>query len=185
VGCDLNKIKHKPTSTNVDVSILEEFSFVDRWKELLKAHGKVFTHAVSFEVIEHMAPEDGLNLLKGVRNLLIDDGVFFLSTPVYDGVHHAKNHIHEYTIEELTNLIKKAGFEVERRFGTFMNLRDIEKATKSKEEHARLGLPAGSLGAMYKAMSEYYDNEAVSCFFAPLFPDLARNNLWVLRKIVK
>ena len=31
-------------------------------------------------------------------------------------------------------------------------------------------------------LSAYYDNDALSCFFAPLLPDAARNNLWVLRK---
>jgi hypothetical protein len=27
-----------------------------------------------------------------------------------------------------------------------------------------------------------YNDDALSCFFAPLYPDLARNNLWVVTK---
>lgn len=99
-----------------------------------------------------------------------------MSTPCYDGVHHAANHIHEYTVDELASMTRKAGFEIERRWGTFMDLRHIPKAPD---------LPPGLADAVrnvYDELEGYYDRDALSCFFAPLFPDHARNNLWVCRR---
>jgi len=31
-------------------------------------------------------------------------------------------------------------------------------------------------------LSDYFDNDAISNIFGPLYPDHARNNLWVCRR---
>jgi hypothetical protein len=49
-----------------------------------------------------------------------------------------------------------------------------------------LVIPTGpnpfQISAIYGELKDYYDNDALACFIAPLYPDMARNNLWVCRK---
>ena len=192
VGVDLNKTvvtKHQHSL------FLPEFNFVKDWKLVMKATADrfgddpVFDIAVNFEVIEHMLPEHGAKLLKGMWSLLRPGGVLLLSTPCYDGKRHAANHIHEYTVPELQKAIEKAGFTVARRFGTFMDTRELKHVGRHLKSD---GLPADTPWAEEEVadavniastlLGAYYDNDALSCIFAPLFPNNARNNLWVCRK---
>lgn len=178
-GCDLNKLKE---SKHQRTTLFGEFDFTTRWKEVLKTRPEGFDVAVNYEVIEHMKVEHGRKLLKGIFECLKPGGTFFLSTPVYDGVRHAANHIHEYTVPELQKEVEKAGFVVERRYGVFMDLRHIKKelpAAPGCKDQVSLHT---AVKQVRDALESYYDNDAISCFFAPLYPDHARNNLWVLKK---
>lgn len=167
VGVDLNAL---PAWEHARSAFHGGFDFTTRWRELKPDGGKRgYDVVVSFEVLEHMLVRHGRKLLAGVRELLAPGGAFLLSTPCYDGVRHAANHIHEYTIEELSNEFARAGFVVERRFGTFMDVKHLKRLPSDAQDVAR-------------RLAEYYDNSAVSCIFAPLLPDYSRNNLWVLRK---
>lgn len=174
VGTDLNPL---PKITNQHVSLHEGFDFTKRWGELKDLHGP-FDVAVHLEVIEHMKVEHGRKMLKGIFSLLKPGGLMIMSTPVYDGVRHAANHIHEYTIEELDREVRKAGFVVEKRYGTFMDVKEIKKARALAED---LHFSA-AVRAVYDALAPYYSNDHLACFFAPLYPDHARNNLWLARK---
>lgn len=169
IGVDLNKIKAKRSSKWGEIK--DEFNFVDDGLELAKIAGKAgFNLVVSFEVIEHMRKEDGFKLLVNARKLMSDDGLFILSTPVYNGKKMAANHIHEYEIQELQDHIEKAGFRVVNRFGTFASWNDIKKAC-IKEELALL-----------TQLREYYSWDVLSCFLAPKYPNASRNNVWLLEK---
>jgi len=168
-GVDLNKLK---PSKNVCLSFYGEFNFVERYKELLRPEG--WDIVVNYEVIEHMKIEHGINLLKAMYACLKPGGVLLLSTPCYDGVRHAANHIHEYTVPELQKYVEKTGFVVEHRFGTFMDIKHIGKGDS--------GVNSSHIKSVRDALSQYFDNDAISCIFAPLYPDHARNNLWVCRK---
>ena len=99
-----------------------------------------------------------------------------MSTPCYDGVRHAANHIRELTIEELDQMARKAGFQVERRFGTFMDIKHIGKVETDR-------CSKQSIQEVAKALGQYFDNDAISNIFGPLYPDHARNNLWVTKKL--
>lgn len=182
VGVDLNKLK---PSKSQRLDFYGEFDFTKRHKELIKTHG-LFDVVVHFEVIEHMKVEHGRRLLKAALACLKPGGVMLMSTPVYDGKRHAANHIHEYYADELQKETEKAGFIVERRFGTFMDIRHIKKVKifehlpadcpwDEKEVHSAIQVVSTLLG-------EYFDNDAISNIFGPLFPDHARNNLWICRK---
>jgi 2-polyprenyl-3-methyl-5-hydroxy-6-metoxy-1,4-benzoquinol methylase len=176
VGVDLNKLK---PSASQRLTFLGEFNFVERYKELLKGdHAKGFDIVVHYEVIEHMKVEHGAKLLKAAFAALKPGGVMLMSTPCYDGVRHAANHIHEYTVPELQKATEKAGFKIEKRFGVFMDIKHIGKATPVDAQ-------TQSIKDVKEALSKYYDNDAISCLFAPLYPDHARNNLWVCRKPLK
>jgi 2-polyprenyl-3-methyl-5-hydroxy-6-metoxy-1,4-benzoquinol methylase len=174
-GVDLNKIK---PSGSQRLTFLGEFNFVERYKELLKVRKEGFDVVVHYEVIEHMKVEHGTKMLKACFESLKPGGVMLMSTPCYDGVRHAANHIHEYTVPELQKSTEKAGFVIEKRFGTFMDIKHIGKADIDKRI-------SDAIKVIRPALAEYYDNDAVSCIFAPLYPDNSRNNLWVCRKPLK
>lgn len=168
VGVDLNPIQ-KPSGV-AWTRTHAEFSFVDRWKELRKAYPRPFDLITCFEVIEHMHPPDGLELLRAARELAAPKARFILSTPCYDGKKAAANHLHEYTIPELQKLIDKSGgWEVERRFGTFGNWPQMRKVVTLAERN------------LYEDLHQYYSHEVLSCFLAPKYPDQSRNNSWLLR----
>jgi len=144
----------------------DEFDFTKRWREL----DGPFDVITCLEVIEHMQKAHGRKLLKGARELMGPKSTFLLSTPVFSPkVGMARNHIHEYGIDELRQEIERAGLVIEQRFGTFMN---AQEAKKTRPEHR----------AVWEALSTYYSSDVLACFLAPLYPDQARNNLWVLRR---
>lgn len=172
VGVDLNKLK---PSASQRLTFHGEFNFVERHKELLKARPEGFDVVVHYEVIEHMAVVHGTKLLKACFTCLKPGGVMLMSTPCYDGVRHAANHIHEYTVPELQKAVEKAGLKVEQRFGTFMDIKHIGKTPA-------VGAQTQSILDVKTALAKYFDNDAISNIFGPLYPDAARNNLWVCRR---
>ena len=171
VGVDLNRIL-KPTKI-AWTRIVDQFSFVDDYLKLWKRTGmekdEKFDVAVSLEVIEHMQPADGKKLLKGAFHLVRPGGYLYLSTPVFSGK-AAVNHCHEFTVPELQKLVESTGWIVEKRYGTFARLAGIKKVAQKDE------------WAVLQRIGEYYNNEVLSVFLAPLYPDSASNNLWVLRR---
>lgn len=173
VGVDLNKLK---TSESQRLTFLGEFNFVERYKELLKLRPGGFDVVVHYEVIEHMAVAHGTVLLKACYAALRPGGTMLMSTPCYDGVRHAANHIHEYTAPELQKVTEKVGFKVQQRFGTFMDIKHIGK------NNIPGPLSAGAVLDVKNALAEYFDNDAISNIFGCLYPDHARNNLWVCKK---
>lgn len=172
VGVDLNKLK---PSNSKRLTFLGEFNFIDRWAEVLALCPEGYDVIVNMEVIEHMTVEHGQELLAATRKCLKPGGTLLLSTPCYDGVRHAKNHIHEYTVPELHDYITAAGFTVERRFGTFMDLKEITRQAPEGCDH-------DAVVQVYNALKAYHDNEFLSAIFAPLYPNNARNNLWICKK---
>ena len=179
VGVDLNKLK---PSNSQKLDFYGEFNFIQKYKEILKAHGQ-FDVVVHMEVIEHMAVPHGRKLLRACFECLKPGGVMLMSTPCYDGKRHAANHIHEYTVEELEKEVKKAKFEVERRFGTFMDIKHIGKiAPESPDGKWDDSEIKQATQIMKHYLGEYFDNDALSNIFGPLYPDHSRNNLWVCRR---
>jgi 2-polyprenyl-3-methyl-5-hydroxy-6-metoxy-1,4-benzoquinol methylase len=179
-GVDLNKLK---PSNSQRLEFLGEFNFVERYKELLKKRPEGWDVLVNYEVIEHMKVIHGANLLKAMFACTKPGGVLLLSTPVYDGKRHAANHIHEYTVPELKKAIEKAGYVVERRFGTFMDIKHIGKvAPVSPDAVYDDSEIKQAIGVVKHYLSQYFDNDAISNIFGPLHPDHSRNNLWICRK---
>lgn len=174
VGVDLNKLK---PSNSQKLTFLGEFNAVARAAELKKLRPEGFDVVVHLEVIEHMAVVHGAKLLKVCHQLLRPGGTMLMSTPCYDGKRHAANHIHEYTVPELQKVAERAGFKVERRFGTFMDIKHV-----GKRGYSTGAVSDSAIGEVAEALKEYFDNDAISNIFGPLYPDHARNNLWVCRK---
>lgn len=175
IGVDLNKLK---PSTSQRLEFIGEFNFVERYKELLKKKPEGWDVIVNYEVIEHMKVEHGISLLKAMFACSKPGGVLLLSTPVYDGKRHAANHIHEYTIPELQSCIEKTGYVIEQRFGTFMDIKHIGKV----KTNPPTPIIEDAIKTVKTLLAYYFDNDAISNIFGPLYPDHARNNLWVCRK---
>jgi site-specific DNA-cytosine methylase len=163
VGVDLNRLGDK-MPRRPWAKWHGEFNFIERGHEL-----GLFDVIVCLEVIEHMTRAHGDELLTALRGALEPDGVLLLSTPVFNGI-AAANHLHEYEIPELRGAIEAAGLRVERRFGTFASLPDVKRVATPEQV------------ATLTALNEYYSTDVTACFLAPLYPDAARNNLWVLRR---
>ncbi len=170
VGVDLNPIK---PSYHQRLTFHGEFNFIERWKELQARRPEGYDVLVSMEVVEHFHSRFMPTFMEACFQLTKPGGTFLLSTPCYDGVRMAANHINEMTIETLRQYVAKAGFMEHRRFGTFIDIKHIGKAETSRASRA-------AISEIRASLSEYYDNNAISCFFAPLYPDHARNNMWVL-----
>ena len=172
VGVDMNKLK---PSNSQRLKFLGEFNFVERWKEVQALRPEGYDVVVSMEVIEHVNSKFHLKFMKAIYDVLKPGGRALISTPAYDGVRMAANHIYELTVDELNSLSRKAGFKVTRRFGTFTDIKHI-----GKTETDRCSTKA--VAEVRKALAEYFDNDAISNIFGPLYPEHARNNLWVLEK---
>lgn len=170
VGVDLNKIP-QPFGARW-ATIIPETNLLTMSKgeraELIPTWG-AFTVGVSFEVIEHMTPEWGEVYLQAYHEALYEGAPLYLSTPVYNGK-AAKNHIHEYGVDELRAKIERNGFEVVDRWGTFMSWNDMVKVATPEQQD------------LATQLRHYLGPEVVACFLAPLYPDHARNNVWVCRK---
>ena len=168
VGVDLNKIKK--TFNAKWATILSEYNLLDDPSPgVIVPHWGDFDVVVSLEVIEHMSVENGRRYLRRAFGALNQDGVMYLSTPVFNGK-AAKNHIHEYTIEELQGAIEDVGFRIVRRWGTFMSWNDMKRVATSEQI------------ALCTELREYLGAEVVASFLAPLYPSASRNNVWELTK---
>ena len=163
VGVDLN---HEPRSapSRLWATLHWEFNFLERYRELGQ-----FDLVTNFEMIEHMARDDGLKLVAALRDCLKDDGTLLLSTPVFNGK-AAKNHIFEWQIDELRSAIEASGLVVEARYGTFASHQDIKRVATTDEL------------ALVEKLSEFHSGETLACFLASKYPDASRNNVWRLKK---
>lgn len=176
---DLNKIAEPQRRKWLRLYDETDFTDVEVQRQLWIDHGGPFDLVVSFEVLEHMVVDKARELLVGMHRLVKDDGRVVVSTPVFNG-RAAKNHIHEFTIPELKGLVEETGFEVVKRYGTFANYHDAKRGV-TEWAQAR-GLDAAQFVTLYEELLEFHSHDALACFLAPIIPDHARNNVWVLRK---
>ena len=107
-------------------------------------------------------------MLEGIKARLADDGVAFLSTPVYDPkVGAADNHVNEMTYATMQLMLHKVGLEVDAHFGTFASIKDYKEMIEKDD-----------LDAVFSRLRDYYDSNYLATIFAPLYPHRARNVLW-------
>ncbi len=106
VGVDLNKLKPSGNQRN---TFFGEFNFIERHKELLKARPGGFDVIVCMEVVEHFHSRFMPKFMKNCFDCLRPGGTMLLSTPAYDGVRMAANHINEMDILTLQNMLRRQG----------------------------------------------------------------------------
>lgn len=128
------------------------------------------THIVSFEVMEHVEPDHMLRMLAKMRRLAGQHGEIIISTPVWNVRDCADNHVNEMRYGVFCSCLKIAGLAIMESYGTFASQSDYKHLIGEKIDNH-----------LWERLSEYYDSNVLSCLFAPLFPALSRNALWVCR----
>ena len=169
IGVDLNTIKPRRQFfiDNPKISLLSNTNILDVTKKMV---GDVNT-VVSFEVLEHCPPETMEPILTHLLNLTTDDAEFIFSTPVLcHSRGMAKNHINEMSREFFWNLLEQCGYKVKENYGTFASQADYK--SKLTPEHREV----------FEELSCYHSDAVLSNFFAPLYPEYSRNNIWVCTK---
>lgn len=136
---------------------------------------------VSFEVMEHVGKQNAETFLEHFRDCGKPTATYYLSTPNYDAkVGAADNHTYdsgdgrgsvpqEFAHQELEAHIQKF-FTIEKKFGTFASIKDYKPLMTPWQKE------------MFNALSEYYEPNMLSIMMAPMFPEVARNTLWVLKR---
>lgn len=128
-----------------------------------------FESVVAFEVIEHV--DNGIQLLREIYRVLKNRGKLFLSTP---NIAHLRNrlmhllfrkdvftdkpknpyHKYEYTNDELTRLLKTAGFIIEKKWGQILTFPLVHKLPPYLYANTGHFLPNLSLYIIYEARKE-------------------------------
>lgn len=131
-----------------------------------------------FEVLEHVEPAHGRAMLTRFREVMEMskenglDPVAFVSTPNWNVVACADNHVSEYKHEALGWLIEDCGLEIAEEFGTFASIRDYRDQMFTDYPGSK---------AVYERLSAYFDSNMLANVFSPLYPAAARNCIWRLR----
>lgn len=161
LGVDLNKLS---VPTVKWATVREKFNFVTHYAELPDN----FDVITAFELIEHMTVAHGATLLLGLKRCLAPGGTLLLSTPVFKK-NAAKNHVHEYELEELRVAIEAAGLTVVKQYGTFANYYDIKRVATPEEL------------AILERLNEFLHGDVTAVFMASLYPEASRNVTWIIR----
>lgn len=152
---------------NTNFLELCEGDFVDTTDGLLKSPNIV----TCFEVLEHVEPSMMMEMLEHMKRLTSDNCRYFISTPCWNRVDCAANHVNEMLYESLGAGFERHGFIIKNVYGTFASIRDYQhKITET------------GLERVFEPLRKYYDTNFLSCIFAPLFPAQSRNCLWELSK---
>jgi SAM-dependent methyltransferase len=131
---------------------------------------------VSFEMLEHVTPVKATQTLRFIQNVLTADGRAYISTPCFNGS-AAENHINEMTYNALGALIEDLGFEIVSTYGTFASIKDYQD--QMIQDNYTEGQWPG-ISNIFDELRSYYDTNVLATIFAPLYPHLSRNALWVL-----
>ncbi len=146
------------------INFLERTDFV-QWADSDNARG-IADVVVSFEVLEHVEPMHCLAMLNGMRHVLKPDGVAYISTPCWDVVSCAANHVNEMRYETLGAVLEENGWVIRNVFGTFASIREYEPYLAPAHREA------------FEDLRGYYDVNFLACIFAPFYPQYSRNCLW-------
>ena len=172
-GIDLNKLttpdmlNKAQANGKLDVTIMAETDVTQVTLADLPFRPNIVT---SFEAFEHMHPAAARRLIERAYEWLENDGVFFFSTPCWNGK-AAANHINETKYEALGALIEDVGFTIDHHYGAFASISDYKDHLTPDQM------------VMFNRLRDYYDTNVLSAIIAPAIqPKYARNVHWVLRK---
>jgi 2-polyprenyl-3-methyl-5-hydroxy-6-metoxy-1,4-benzoquinol methylase len=165
-GVDVGPINHPgdalvakfPVTLKANTNILEYISDVK------------YKVVVMFEALEHMEPDAGISVLKHIQSFMLPDSTLFISTPCYDGVNKAGNHVYEWDYEELRSQLLVLEYDIKNVWGTFASIKDYREDLKTID----------GLSYIFDELRSYYDVNLLAVIFAPLFPSHSRNCLWQL-----
>ncbi len=128
---------------------------------------------VNLEVLEHLQPEHTRRMLQHFLKITSQDCHYFISTPCWDQVNAAENHLSEVRVDALGSLLEDLGYHIEGMWGTFASQKDYKPIMEER-------FPG--ITKIFEKLSDYYDSTVLSFTFAPLFPMESRNCLWHLTR---
>jgi 2-polyprenyl-3-methyl-5-hydroxy-6-metoxy-1,4-benzoquinol methylase len=169
VGIDYNKLEMPKAfeNTKFKPTLIGSVAFPD----VQLPHEK-YDVITCFEVLEHVEPLHAYKMVTAMRNLLSDDGVAFISTPVYDEkVGAADNHVNEMSYAVMKLMIENNDLEIDGHYGTFASIKDYKEMIEKDD-----------LDVLFDRLRDYYDSNYLATIFAPLYPHRARNVLWRVKK---
>lgn len=135
----------------------------------------------TFEVLEHVGKQNAHVFLENFKACGNNNATYYLSTPNYDPeVGAAGNHtydsgdgrgvdVQEFDHWELEGILSQH-FTIVKKFGTFASMKDYKPLMNDWQKK------------MFEALKDYYDSNLIANIMAPMFPDVARNTLWVLKR---
>lgn len=129
------------------------------------------TDVVCFEMVEHIEPAHVVKLLRHIYATISDTSTLWLSTPCWNYVDCADNHVNEMTYEALGACLEACGFEVVKTWGTF----------SSQNDYKSFMTPAQA--EIFVKLKDYFDSNTLSCIMGPIMPaSMARNCLWQCKR---
>lgn len=130
---------------------------------------KPFTHVVCFEMLEHIEPAHVIRTLRHLKCFCDPATRIFISTPCWDVVSCAANHVNEMRYNTLGAVFENEGYTIIDVHGTFASMKDyVDKMTPAHRE-------------AFEDLRGYYDTNMLACIFAPFYPAYSRNCLWEIR----
>lgn len=134
-----------------------------------------FDMIISFEFLEHIRTIYAEPILREISRLLSNRGVALISTPNSNGSNKVlpKDHIYEYSFEELTDMFSRSGLLLEGAYGVCINISKIPKEEKER------------LSSLIKRFEGAFgrDSAFMSVAIAPLFnPRYCKNVIYHLRR---
>lgn len=172
-GVDVNKLElgpilEKANAVKDRITLAEKTDFA----ESTETPANKFDVITSLEVLEHVEPDHAVRLIRQMKRYLKPDGVIFISTPCYsEAKGAAANHVNEMKREALGYVFEREGLQVVGNWGTFGDSRIVQAACEAEGMSPRI----------MEALKQWHGTETFANLFAPAFPELARNNFWMLK----
>lgn len=172
-GVDVNKLELGPILEKAN-AIKDRITLAEKtdFAESTEAPAHKFDVITSLEVLEHVEPDHAVRLIRQMKRYLKDDGVIFISTPCYsEAKGAAANHVNEMKRDALGYVFEREGLQVVGNWGTFGDSRIVQAACEAEGMSPRI----------MEALKQWHGTETFANLFAPAFPELARNNFWMLK----
>ena len=148
---------------------------VKQCKEIVKKYGK-FDVIVMLEVIEHIPNEFIQTVLKCLKNMLADDGVIVLSTPMHlqenEDMWWPEAHYKEYTIKQIEEMFS-GYFDIYEEIGNHVIAKSLKEKLK-EDEYAN---------DIYKRMLRKTKNGTIiNELFCCVYNECCKGQIYIMKK---
>ena len=148
---------------------------VKQCKEIVKKYGK-FDVIVMLEVIEHIPNEFIQTVLKCLKNMLADDGVIVLSTPMHlqenEDMWWPEAHYKEYTIKQIEEMFS-GYFDICEEIGNHVIAKSLKEKLK-EDEYAN---------DIYKRMLRKTKNGTIiNELFCCVYNECCKGQIYIMKK---
>lgn len=174
-GIDIDPIIQETLTESFKSSMSVKIDIRDLTVEGIPSEDNKYDLIVCFEMFEHIHPQFAGGLMSEIKRVLSPAGVLLFSTPNSNGSNKdlPKDHLYEYSYEEIEGMFEYFGMEVQSVVGVCINPSKIpkEERERAKDLSYKLGKAFGQ-GSFFHCVAS-----------APLYdPRWAKNCLWEVTK---